>query len=251
MKRQRIDRYDGPTTAGIDVSRWQGEIDWAKVPADDDQPKFAICRTGDGRSRDRRFKENLRGARAVGLLVGSYHYLRADRDGATQADMVADMWEGAGGFRRGIDIPPALDLEEGIRTDLPGGVWVGRGDDLPLEVVVEESLEYLVTLENHFGARPIVYTGQAFHWWLSIGNPELAKAFEEYPLWIASYGRSTAPRMPVNRMGEGFPWETWTFWQTTGRGECDGIRGDVDVDYFRGDRAEFVQWIAATPSRCG
>lgn len=249
MQRKPVDRYEGPKTLGIDVSRWQGNIDWPAVAADEDGVAFAIVRTGDGRGRDRNFTRNVKAARDAGLLVGSYHYLRADRDGLTQAELVCELWEKAGGFRKGLDIPPALDLEHGIRNDLPGGVWEGPGDDLPLDIVVEEALEFLSAVETRLGARPIVYTGQAFHWWFSQGNPGHAAKFAPYPLWLASY--SKRPRMPVDRHGTGFPWPIWTFWQTTGHGEVDGVRGNVDLDYFRGSRAELVQWIASTPTRCG
>lgn len=248
MRRKVIDKYDGPTTLGIDVSRWQGRINWPEVAADEDEIRFAICRTGDGGGRDRRFTENVEGARDAGLVVGSYHYLRADRDGTTQAEIVADLWEHAGGFRPGTDIPPALDLEAGIRTNLPGGVFEGPGRFVPLDVVVEEALEFLSQIETFLGARPIIYTGQAFHWWFSQGNPDLAAKFADWPLWLASY--SKRPRMPVDKGGQGLPWDQWTFWQFTGSGEADGIRGDLDLDLFRGSRDELIRWTSETVSRC-
>jgi lysozyme len=239
MKRKCIDRYDGPVTYGIDVSRWQGKIDWDEVAQDDDEIKFCIVRSGDGRSRDRNFVANVHGARDAGLRVGGYRYFRADRDGETQAELDAGMWESAGGFRLGEDIPIVLDIERGSRSDLPGGVWEGPGKEVPLDVVAEEALEYLSAMESVFRVRPMVYGGAQLHWWFAQIRPDLGAKFAEYPLWLPSYTRCA--RMPVKN-GKGFPWKQWTIWQWSSNTEIDGIRGGVDCNRFRGDEVALAQF---------
>lgn len=241
MKRRKVDVYTGPKTLGLDVSRYQGDIDWTKVNEDF---KFVFIRTGDGRGRDKKFFQNWEGAGKEGLHRGVYHYFRADRDGKTQAESVIEMLEQAGGLTLN-DLPPVIDIEGGTALNLPGGVFESADvKNLPIEVIVEECLEFLEEIEKKLGVRPIVYTGQAFHWWLSQARPLLAAEFEDYPLWIASYARGDAPYMPVNTAGDGFPWSVWTFWQWTSKGESEGISGPIDVNYFRGDAVDLAQFVS-------
>lgn len=230
-QRAVVDRYAGPFVEGIDVSRYQGDVDYDKVRAAG--AEFVIVRTGDGKTEDRTAVTNLRNAKAAGLLVGTYHYFRADRDGQTQAKAVADIVTRSGVT---LDLPPALDLEEGSAEDLPGGIMdVAEDDDLPLDIVGAEALEHLDHLEREFRMRPMVYTGQAFHWWFSQARPQMAARFGAYPLWTPYY--ASRVKMPVDRKGNGFPWTKWTIWQYTGKGTIDGVKGKVDRNRFHGDRA--------------
>jgi lysozyme len=235
MRRKAIDNYSGPTTLGIDVSRWQGKIDWDKLP---DSIRFAISRTGDGGSKDKYFVRNWQESARTGLVRGSYHYFRADRDGKYQAETVINLIDKAGGLTKN-DLPPALDLEGGARKNLPGGV-LGGTKDLPIDLVVEECLEFLQEITRVLKVLPIIYTGQAFHWWLSQKRPDLAEEFKIYPLWLPSY--SASPLMPVNIKGEGFPWSHWMFWQYTAKGQISGIEGAVDLNLFRGTSTELIRF---------
>src|SRR6185295_7549065 len=76
----------GTTTQGIDVSSWQGSIDWGAVARDGIQ--FAIVRIGDGYYHDPYFRRNWDGAHAAGLIVGSYQFFEPGEDPITQADIV-------------------------------------------------------------------------------------------------------------------------------------------------------------------
>lgn len=240
-QRAAVDRYKGPYVEGIDVSRYQGKVDYIKVKAAG--AEFVIVRTGDGKTEDPTAVQNLRAAKAAGLLVGTYHYFRADRDGATQARLVRHVVDQAG---VDLDLPPALDFEEGAAKDLPGGIMDVPGDgDLPLDVVGAEALEHLQHLEKEFDMRPLVYTGQAFHWWYSQARPKIAEKFAPYPLWTPYY--ASRPKLPVDRTGKkGFPWSQWTIWQYTGKGTIDGVKGKVDRNKFRGDRAALDAFVRAS-----
>ncbi len=243
MKRKCIDLYSGPFTIGIDVSKYQGAIDWQRVAASG--CRYAFVRTGDGKSEDATAVRNLQGAQQAGLLVGTYHYFRADRDGATQAALARHIVEKSGVV---LDLPPTLDLESGASKDLPGGIADAPGEDLPLELVADEAIEMLKDYRTRFGMRPIVYTGVSMHWWYSQARPAQAARFKEYPLWLPSY--SKCARMPVDRAGNGFPWKQWTFWQFTGKGTIDGVPTTVDVNRFHGD-LEALRAFARDSIVCG
>lgn len=139
------------------------------------------------------------------------------------------------------DFPPCLDLEGGASKNLPGGVFVGGETQLPVHLVAEEALEFLQTIEAGLGVTPMVYTGQAFHWWFSQGAPELAALFAKYPLWLASYSKE--PAMPVDNQGVAFPWPQWSIWQHTGSGKVAGVTGAVDVNKFRGTLLDMETFI--------
>jgi len=240
--RRQPDPYRGPTTLGIDVSSWQGHILWdTLIKVDRNNVSFAICRTGDGITPDKNFIRNWTESKKVGLIRGSYHYFRADRDGKAQADLILKLLKDAGGLTV-EDLPPAIDIEAGAATNLPGGVVSGT-DKLSADVVVEESLEFLETLEKALGVTPIVYTGQAFHWWLSQARPELAVKFTKYPLWVPSY--TSIPIIPADTEGNLFPWPQWHIWQFTKSGTVPGIRGSVDLNKFRGTLEEFQAFVAS------
>lgn len=245
MRRRAVDRYRGPTTLGIDVSHWQGEIKWPEVARSTPPIRFAVVRTGDGRDRDRRAVENLVGAHAAGLLVGVYHYFRADRGAAVQLEVVRGVLRDAGAIPLMF---VALDIEDGADDDLTGGLVPGKGE-LPVgpELVATEALKFLEGVERDLRQRAIVYTGQWFHWVFSQARPQLAEPFGRWPLWVPSY-HVQHPRMPVDRTGKGFPWPTWTIHQFTSQGRVRGIDTRVDVNRFRGDHDALLAWAA---DRCG
>ena len=190
MRRQCIDKYDGPTTLGCDVSKYQGLIDWDTVVRKS-PCRFVFVRTGDGRDVDSAAVRNIKGAYAVGLAVGTYHYFRADRGGSAQAALAARTVLADAG----VDplLPPVLDLESGASKDLPGGIADVPGADLPLERVADEAIRMLEDYERLFGMRPIVYTGAAMHWWYSQARPAQAEAgsgsrLAEWASHLAAWG---------------------------------------------------------------
>lgn len=238
MRRQPVDDYDGPFTKGVDVSRWQGPLDWDVIRKNNPDIDFVFIRTGDGSTADKEFSNNWENS--SGLIRGSYHYLRADRGGEDQAKLALKLIDRRGGMLD-HDLPPALDLEGGARNNLSGGIFTGDEDKLPIDLVAEEALAFLDTTEKELGVRPLVYTGQAFHWWFSQARPDLAKLFAKYPLWLPSY--TDKPLMPVDKEGNAFPWKQWTFWQYTAKGSVMGIKGEVDVNYFRGTRSDLISFV--------
>ena len=202
------------TVKGIDVSKWQGDIDWTKAASDG--IAFAFTRVSYGTSsNDSKFGRNWAGAGSAGLYRGAYQYFRAGQDAAEQANKVVD----AVGVLGNGDLPVVLDIEE--------------ADDQSSATVLSKIREWLLIVEAGTGKTPIIYTGGYF--WNSLkGGTEFAK----YPLWIANYGASCP------KMASGF--SKWSFWQYSDEGSVSGISGDVDLDVFNGSLKDLAALAGPT-----
>jgi lysozyme len=201
---------------GIDVSRYQGRIDWASVR--DAGTQFAFIKATEGGDYvDPRFMENWHGAARAGVPRGAYHFMYWCRPAHEQA-----AW-----FRRNVPndpdaLPPVLDLE-----------WNGHSQTCPFKASREAALEaiqlMLSEMERHTGKRPIIYTDIPFH------RDVLAGEFHDYPHWV----RSTAAE-PHERYAN----RRWTMWQYTTTGRVPGIQGDVDRNAFYGGEKEWASFLA-------
>jgi lysozyme len=191
---------------GIDVSKWQGTIDWTSVRNAGTQFAF-IKATEGGDHLDERFYENWNGAGAAGIPRGAYHFVYWCRPAHEQAE-----W-----FKRHIPadpdaLPPVLDVEwNNASRTCPQRV--------PRDVAIEKIRTMLRELEAHTGKRPIIYTDINFHKDILIGE------FNDYPYWLRSVAAEPEARYDNRR---------WTFWQYTTTGRVPGIRGDVDRNVFYG-----------------
>jgi lysozyme len=181
---------------GIDVSHFQGAVDWPAVAAGG--VRFAFIKATDGVDGvDSRFAENWTGAKNAGIIRGAYHFFRPGLDAQQQAahfGRVVTMDD--------MSLPPALDVEvtEGLA---PSALQAGIRT-------------WLETVQTAFGCTPIVYTDPSF-WRESVDAD-----FSAYPLWLACYAER--PEVPAT-------WPALTFWQHTDRGDVRGISGHVDLNY--------------------
>lgn len=198
---------DGPTRPGIDVSFYQGVIDWPRVAASG-EVAYAIVRIGDGLGEDDQFERNWAGARDAGLIRGAYQFFRTQRD---PEEMAAIVVRKLGRLGPG-DLPAVLDLE--------GASIQGQ----PANVVQDHARRWLQAVEAGTGKRPIIYTGY-YVWRDEVNDPD----FSQHPLWIAAY-TDNCPLIPDT-------WPRWTFWQFTDSGRVPGIDGNVDQNRFNGDQA--------------
>ena len=195
----------GPTTAGIDVSYYQGDITWRRVHRAG--VRFAFIRVSDGADiLDSRFVANWSGARRAHVLRGAYQFFRPEQSPIDQANLVVRTLRARG---RG-ELPPVLDIE------VTGG--------LPLASVAANARLWIEQVRSQLGVEPIVYTNPGM--WRLRGPSELA----QQPLWLAHY-TELCPRVPP-------PWPAWTFWQYTENGRVDGIDEPVDLDVFAGTEAD-------------
>ena len=206
----------GSYTKGIDVSRYQGTIDWASVARSGERFVFAKATEG-GTYNDPYYATNKWGATANGLTFGAYHFARpsGSNSRAIKKDAIAeaDHFVSVAGISRGA-LLPVLDLEE------TGGLGV---NDLK-----NWTRAYLDRIESRLGVKAIIYSYPYF-WENYLGNTTWFAATGHNFLWIAHYG-VTSPKVPANNWnGQG-----WTFWQWTGCGTVPGVTGCVDRNYYQG-----------------
>ncbi|MBE0334992.1 glycoside hydrolase family 25 protein [Paenibacillus sp. 23TSA30-6] len=201
---------------GIDVSRYQGNIDWKRVRADG--KSFAFIKASQGqRYVDPTFITNAKGAKAAGVLLGAYHFVDATSVDMAKAEAghFAEVLDRVGGAKA-LDFPAVMDYENN-----PGG--------LSSAAIHEVAMAFLTEFERVSGRKPMVYTGNAFaaHFKAPLGA---------YKLWIARY----STRVPNDTTA----WKQWDFWQYSDSGRVDGIQGPVDLNVYSGTEAELRQAFA-------
>lgn len=188
---------------GIDISHYQGTIDWATLEQYQSERyplKFVFVKATEGGDlHDDTFIRNFEAARKYGYIRGAYHFFNPSTPALKQADF----------FIRSVrlekgDLPPVLDVElkgkkseEQLKTDIK--LWLDK-------------------VEQHYRVKPILYTSYKFKIrYLS------DSIFNAYPYWIAHYYVDS-----VRYEG------SWRFWQHTDVGTIPGISKDVDLNIFNG-----------------
>lgn len=199
---------------GIDVSHYQGEVDWEKVKGANITFMYTKATQGVDYT-DSKFTINWSGAKEVGVYRGAYHFYISKEDPVAQAEFFL---KHIGDFEKG-EMPPVLDVEEysiegdSNLTDMEAGV-----------------LKWLATVEKALGVKPMVYCDPSF------ANTYLTSSkFAAYKLWVAEYG-AKSPIIPNAWKGG-----TWTVWQRTPRGEIEGVEGNVDHDIYNGNLKAFTK----------
>jgi len=188
---------------GIDVSHYQGRIDWEKLllTNETDYPiQFIFMKATEGRMlADDAFEQNFALARKYGFIRGAYHFFSPKADALKQANFFIRTVKLQAG-----DLPPVLDVE-----------LTGRKNKKELQ----ESLKiWLNRIEAHYGVKPILYTSYKFKT-KYLDDP----SFDAYPYWIAHYYVDS-----VAYKGK------WDFWQHTDVGTVEGIKEEVDLNVFNG-----------------
>lgn len=199
---------------GVDVSHYQGEIDWEILSSQNIDVAF-IKATEGSTFTDDRFAYNFNSALDCDIAVGAYHFFSFDSPGESQADHFIRTVIPFAGM-----LPPVIDLEfYGAHTINP-----------PDPIAVRAELDaMLAALEAHYGLKPILYATEESYEWYLVG------AYEEYDIWIRNV--IAKPRLSDNR--------AWTFWQYTNRGRLDGYAGEeqfIDINVFRGTDEEFSRY---------
>jgi len=196
------DRYE---VSGVDVSHYQGAIEWDKLAADGHD--FAFIKATEGKElKDKAFFANWTLAGETGMRRGAYHFFRPE----VKADEQARNYFAAVDLLPG-DLPPVIDVED-------------RGE-LSAILLVERVKQLADMMEVHYGVKPIIYTGQNFY------NRFLAGQFDEYPLWLARYDTDE----PVTVCGR-----EYHFWQYTDKGRLPGVAGRIDRNVFFGTHLELM-----------
>ena len=200
---------------GVDVSRWQGDIDWQKLRGQG--ANFVYIKATDGGDHlDPMFRKNWRAAAKAGLKRGAYHFFYWCRTAGEQAD-----W-----FIRNVPkvdgaLPPVIDVE-----------WNGESSckRRPSRAKVLEKMQvFMDKLEAHYGQRPIIYTAPDFY------RDNLKGAFLDYPFWL---------RAVAAHPSKVYPGRKWVFWQYSGSGLSKGLRGRIDLNVFHGSEDAWHDWVA-------
>lgn len=185
---------------GVDLSKWQGTADFQQIKHAGKHYVF-IKATQGTTDIDPDYKKNIENARAAGLLVGSYHfYMTDDMPEAQFANLSEHLSLQPG------DLPPVVDIESLSRNSLPDKA--------------AKLKQFLFLLEQRYGVKPIIYSGESF------ANQYLS-GFDQYPLWLAEYNQDRTPQLPLD-------WRNWTFWQYTQSGRVAGVNGPIDLNRFNG-----------------
>ena len=188
---------------GIDISQYQGTIDWENLEAIEEQfeLKFVIVRATAGSNKlDTKFKKNWKNLTASMYIQGAYHYYRPDENSTEQANNFIKNVK----LRKG-HLPPILDIEK-----MPKGQSMDK---------LKEGLQnWLTIVEKHYGVKPIIYTGEKYY------EDFLQEDFPGYQFWIANYN----------------PWkekieDEYLMWQFTEKAQLHGIDELVDVNVFNGN----------------
>lgn len=191
---------ENDTMDGIDVSEWQGDIDFSAVLNSGIEVAYIRSSVGED-YKDPFFERNYQGFKNAGIKVGFYHYVTATtvEEAIREAEYFVSVTE-----NKSPDACLAMDYE----------YFYGLSD----EAVNEISKAFLETVEEKSGRNACVYSD-------AYNAKNTFSGLTEYPLWIADYYRSE----PYST-GQ---WETWAGFQYTDKGRVPGISGNVDMDYFK------------------
>jgi lysozyme len=196
---------------GIDVSHWQGTVNWTKVAAAGKSFVF-IKATESTTYTDPQYATNRAGAQSAGLWTGAYHFARPDAT-ANDAILEADHFVATVRLGRG-DLLPVLDLEQS------GG--------LSVSALQSWAAAWLGEVSKKLGIRPMIYSSPYF-WQHSMGDSSALADAGYKTFWVAHWG-AASPTVPAKNWGG----HGWTFWQYTDCGVVPGISGCVDLDRYNG-----------------
>lgn len=201
-----------PGVRGIDVSHHQGPIDWRKVRAQG--IAFAYIKATEGGDwTDRLYASNLQGARASGVLAGSYHFFTFCKPGDVQARNFLRHADLSGG-----DLLPVVDVET------VGNCADGAASEFDPGRLHQEVKAFLDIVEERIGRRPIIYTTHWFHW------KHMGPEFDGERFWIRNL--FWKPSRSID----------WVFWQYS-VDDLEGVNGEVDKNEFAGGSAGLGKWV--------
>jgi len=197
---------------GIDVSHWQGDINWDLVKNDD--ISFAYIKATEGVDYiDPKFSINLQEAKKAGLLVGAYHFCTPSnlKDAKDEVLHFTNVIQKHVGIEQ-LNLPPVLDIE--------------KNQGLNKEQISELVEAWVAMVKQETQKQPIIYSYAYFI------RDFLDKRLNTIPLWLAHYDQKQLPFS--------LPWPSWVFLQFTDQGQVNGINGNVDLNEFNGGIDELM-----------
>ncbi|HBR32504.1 MAG TPA: glycoside hydrolase family 25 [Clostridiales bacterium] len=200
---------------GVDVSSYQGIIDWEKLATQN--ISFAFIKATEGSSYiDPYYYNNYENALKTDIKIGSYHFFSFESSGEKQAENFISVCAKTKNM-----LPPVVDIEY-------YGDYNGKSPDVNL---VQSNLKELIEkLENHYGVKPIIYATQRSY------KKYISGSFLEYDVWI----RDVYTKASLNDGRD------WTFWQYSHKGKLAGYDGEekfIDMNVFNGTKEEFDDYM--------
>jgi lysozyme len=203
----------GSVVQGVDVSVYQGTIQWSDVKTAGID--FAIARISDGSELDTEFAANWAGMQSAGLVRGAYQYFEPGEDPTTQANIVVS----AVGKLGAGDLPVTADMET------TGGQSAAT--------IAANLRTWIAAVQAGTGKLPMIYTAEGY--W---DGDVASGAFSNDSLWVANWEVS-CPDLPTG-------WSAWSVWQYSDSGTVSGISGAVDLDEFNGTLAELQSFAGGS-----
>lgn len=229
---------------GIDVSHWQGNINWTQVK--NSGIDFAFTKATEGVNFvDSKYHANMQGATAAGVLIGPYHFARIDSlngvpftsylpsygspflpgtdpyiDAVSEANDFLDAITPY--YDTGLYLPPVADVE-----GLPD-----FGDSNSEKIFISNWVQlFSDTVNASLGRRPMIYTSK-----FGANNRYTSAVASSHELWLAWWKGTGTTDPPVS--SDTPLWNDWQFWQWTATGSVAGVSGNVDRDVFDGTLVE-------------
>ncbi|HZU98702.1 MAG TPA: GH25 family lysozyme [Planctomycetota bacterium] len=211
------------TVKGVDVSVFDGKIDWSALKRAG--VGFAITRVSDGMHQDQTFEAHWASMKNAGIVRGVYQFFRGNHDPIAQADLLL---EKVGKLQPG-DLPPFLDVEQQTKTSPLGGV--------SRSTFVSNMRKWIQRIEEKTGRKPVVYVG-SFFWDDDVGHPDVGGL----DLWLAQYVKD--PNVSKPRLPQG--WSKWTFWQYSEKAHFPGVPVACDASLFNGTLSDLLAYAWGT-----
>lgn len=220
-----VQPFDSTTTPGLDVSHYQGTVDWSSVAANG--AKFGYMKATEGTTfTDPQFTTNYAGSAGAGLARGAYHFALPDNSSAAaQAQFFLN--NGGGWVGDGHTLPPVIDIEYN-----PYGTadWTGYCYEMTPAQMVAWLSDFSTTVHNETNRWPVIYT--TADWWANCTGNDTTLATND-PLWIAHVSTTDAGTIPSG-------WSNYTFWQYSSTGTFPG-----DQDWFNGSADQLTAFSNA------
>lgn len=204
---------NGFTVKGVDVSSYQGNIDWPLLVSQDID--FAYIKATEGSSsKDRYFSQNWQEASKTGIRIGAYHFFSFESAGQTQAQNFIDTVDPVDNM-----LPPVIDVEY-------YGSFTSE-DTIDVGAVRKELRTMVDILTEEYGMKPVIYVSESSY------KTIVKDAFEDCGLWY----RSVYSKAPGD--------VDWMFWQYSNRHRLKGYDGKeayIDMNVFAGNKEEFIKY---------
>ena len=201
----------GLTVRGVDVSSYQGNIDWPLLVSQDID--FAYIKATEGSSfRDPCFDQNWQDASETGIRIGAYHFFSFESGGDTQARNFIDTVKPVDNM-----LPPVIDVEY-------YGSFSSE-EKIDVEAVRKELRKMADILTEEYGTKPVIYVSESSYKTIVLGY------FEDCGLWY----RSVYSDIPADI--------DWVLWQYSNRHRLKGYDGKevyIDMNVFSGNEDEFT-----------